>query len=202
MTKWRALIDTQVSLRPQLITLRVNGGETTVAAPASDATISAAEQRLGYRIDADYRDFLSVANGWRLQHSQWNLHSADELGNEILIEAPDPTQPMYRMPWAEAIDLRQHAWGTYIGGLEFPPEITDWNEVIPIGGTDGLGGFIYMLCTPLDEAPRPPGPIFEIDQGPVLRYETFTAYLEECIRKDREYIADPSFHSVPPSDGS
>lgn len=200
MTDWRTLIDTQTSLRPKLIDLGINGGDTAVGAPASESAIAAAEKRLGYRIDAGYREFLSVASGWRLQHSQWNLHSADELGNEILIEAPDPTQPMYRMPWAEAIDLRQHSWGTYINGLEFPPEITDWNEVIPIGGTDGLGGEIYMLCTPLDEVPRPPGPIFEVDQGPVLRYETFAAYLEACIRKDREYIADPNMQNVEPGD--
>ncbi|WP_420040976.1 SMI1/KNR4 family protein [Gordonia sp. MP11Mi] len=166
--------------------------KTVVGAPASEASIRAAEERIGFRIDAGYRDFLTVASGWRQQQEVWNLHSAEELGDDILIEAPDPTQPMYRLPWAEAIDLRQHTWGIGMAELEFPPEIVDWDEVIPVGGTDGLGGCIYMLCTPLDESPRAPGPIFVITPGFVERYETFTEYLEAGITEDRELIANPS----------
>ncbi|GAC81532.1 hypothetical protein SAMN04488550_0140 [Gordonia malaquae] len=191
MTDWHALIDAQVECHNQLVSLGLYP-PTVVGAPASEGSIRAAENRIGYRIDSGYREFLSIASGWRQQQGFWNLFSADELGGEILIEAPDPTQPMFRMPWAEAIALREHSWGIGIAGLTYPPEITDWEEVIPVGGTDGLGGDIYMLCTPHDEPARPPGPIFVITSGFVERHETFAEYLEAGIDKDRGNIADPS----------
>ncbi len=191
MTDWHAIIDAQVECHNQLVSLGLYP-PTVVGAPASEESIRAAENRIGYRIDSGYREFLSIASGWRQQQGFWNLFSADELGDEILIEAPDPTQPMSRMPWAEAVALREHSWGIGIAGLTYPPEITDWEEVIPVGGTDGIGGDIYMLCTPHDEPARPAGPIFVITSGFVERHETFADYLDAGISKDRRNISDPS----------
>jgi hypothetical protein len=55
------------------------------AAPATGAEIAAAEQKLGYRLDERYRQFLQHANGWRSFFQDVDIFGTEDLtGGEVM----------------------------------------------------------------------------------------------------------------------
>ncbi|MBL1079440.1 SMI1/KNR4 family protein [Nocardia sp. 2] len=61
---WRELIERLVEQKRRLVAYRSYESDTQPKAGASEEELCAAESRLGRRLDPQYRDLLSVANGW------------------------------------------------------------------------------------------------------------------------------------------
>ncbi len=194
MIDWQALIDEQVDLHNQLEALGYYGVDdpTLLGPPATEEQITAAEARLNVRLDPEYRSFLAVANGWREQQDFWNLLSTEELGigaNYIGAGLPKEYRKNSVLPWTSIMDNLAASWGLRTNLEKRPPELPDWKYLIPIGVTEGLGGDLYMIGTPLDQTATEPKPLYETINQPPLRYSSFSDYLRASIQRDRDRIA-------------
>ena len=189
MTDWRALIDQQVELHNRLIELGYYDDPAEIGSPASEDQIVAAEKRLDARIDSGFRSFLTVANGWRQQQDFWNLMGTEELGIGAIYDGPGPRETRTRSiaPWDGIMNVRDAGWAIGTGIETRPAELNDWRYLIPIGVTDGLGGDLYMIATPLDQPRSEPGPIYDTTYD-LVRYPSFAAYLAASIERDRDHI--------------
>ncbi len=193
MTDWQALIDEQVELHNQLVELGYYDDATEVGPPATEEQIAAAEARLDARLDPEYRSFLTVANGWRQQQDFWNLMGTEELGIGAIYDGPGPPETRTRSiaPWTGIIEARDAAWAIGTAIEKRPPELSDWKYLIPIGVTDGLGGDLYMIGAPLDQAPTDPNPIYDTMYN-LHSYTAFSDYLRASIQRDRDHIGRAS----------
>ncbi|MET9328927.1 SMI1/KNR4 family protein [Tsukamurella sp. NPDC003166] len=88
VARWRRLIDAFLVQRERLVRIHPDLYEMTLPNPgATEEQLLAAEERLGFRIPSQYREFLTVANGW----SEWNqdtaLLSCDQIGHGTISES-------------------------------------------------------------------------------------------------------------------
>lgn len=88
VARWRELIDAFRVQRERLVAVSDGLYEMSEPNPgASEEQLAAAEQRLGYEIPAQYREFLTVANGWRDWNQDTGLLSCDEIGHGTISES-------------------------------------------------------------------------------------------------------------------
>lgn len=88
VARWRELIEAFLVQRERLVRIHPDLYEMSRPNPgATEEQLVAAEERLGFRIPAQYREFLTVANGWREWNQDTALLPCDEIGHGTISES-------------------------------------------------------------------------------------------------------------------
>lgn len=147
MIDWPVLLGESGTLRQRLHELKPDTRPYTVPKiAATEEQILEAEARLGRRLDMQYREFLSYANGWNYFHTYTHLFGTSELGvgemwdkaNEMLdiyySDGPIPAD------YPRREDLFPIAAGEYVTDViaiwETGPVTANSHPVLWIGGEE------------------------------------------------------------------
>ncbi|SUA79301.1 Uncharacterised protein [Nocardia otitidiscaviarum] len=93
---WRELVDGLVEQKRRLVTFGDHESDTMPKPGASEEQLRAAESRLGRRLDPQYRELLSVANGWDHFWISYSLLGTEDngySGNVFLFVGPASDLP-------------------------------------------------------------------------------------------------------------
>ncbi|KXO88874.1 SMI1/KNR4 family protein [Tsukamurella pseudospumae] len=122
VARWRELIDAFVVQQERLVRIHPDLYEMTRPNPgATEEQLLAAEERLGHPIPNQYREFLTVANGWKDWSQSNTLLSCDEIGAGVLsadefsvMIAGDPREWHGYDEWTQITRAQDSYWTAYL----------------------------------------------------------------------------------------
>jgi hypothetical protein len=134
---------------------------------ASEAAIAQVEGWLGFTIDAQYREFLRFANGWRAFYQRVDL-----FGTENLLGAPPMDAAARQLEAIDPVDLLA------ITGMAH-------GDLLPIAASS-VQRDIFLLGQPLSPSP---GAVIWFSGGEVQRFPTFDEYFLSMLDYNRQEVA-------------
>ncbi|WP_458687110.1 SMI1/KNR4 family protein [Nocardia tengchongensis] len=166
---WRALIERLVAQKQRLVETSDPKEDTRPNPGATEAQLAAAERRLGRPLDAQYRELLSVADGWGYFYLFFTLLGSADIGVGPRWESALQTAQIW---------FDDEEWGEEIGAPNdaayFQPLVTSDNgysstAFLFVGDSDALPtGAVIEL--PVDE------PYPDLHSYLVARIDEITKY--------------------------
>lgn len=141
---------------------------TAPGPPATDADVSAAEDRLGIRFDEQYKEWLHYVNGWRFYCGGDSLYSLKDV-------AQDSPKRRNLLTWLDSAELTPKDLG-----------VDSFDDLLVIGGADGA----YFIATTASEQKRDVAPILEFGGG-VVTHANLKAYIQANIDIARNRVNNP-----------
>ncbi|MBF6130431.1 SMI1/KNR4 family protein [Nocardia brasiliensis] len=128
--------------------------------PATTDVITAAEDRLGVRLDDQYRDWLTrVGNGWPAFSGGITLYSLDEISRDL------PSHQILVQFLQEESKTPQDL------GAE------SYDDLLVIGGTADGVDYVTLACP--NRQPCASAPVWIVDRGDYTRFDS----LKDCVQR-------------------
>ncbi|WP_306357092.1 MULTISPECIES: SMI1/KNR4 family protein [unclassified Nocardia] len=136
---WRELVDGLVEQKRRLVTFGDHESDTMPKPGASEEQLRAAESRLGRRLDPQYRELLSVANGWDHFWISYSLLGTEDIGSG----------PRWESGLTQAgIWFDDNDWGDEIGAPNDPASFQ-----LVVENDNGYSGNVFLFVGPASDLP-------------------------------------------------
>ncbi|MBF6065145.1 SMI1/KNR4 family protein [Nocardia terpenica] len=134
---------------------------TAPKSPADDASIQAAENRLGVKFDDQFKDWLHHVNGWE-----------DFSGAESLLPVGELSRD----------SVPEQNFRAFLAGGEFTPNrigVDSFDQLVVIGGAED--GSSYIAIRAVTNTDTPSMPVYTFSHGDFLKHDDFKSYIQSEI---------------------
>lgn len=164
---WQHLLTRMSDLNRRLSLVDPAYPHTAPNAGAGGETLAAAEQRLGRRLPAQYRELLSIADGWDRYYRSSSLLGSDEIGRGLR--------------WADAVDAVTaaftHSNGAFAAMLGVDDDPTNCLPVM-WGENDWYAGIVLFID---DGRGCRSGEAFTLGEHPPRSADLYTCLYDEML---------------------
>lgn len=163
---WRELIDRLIEQKRRLVSLDRYESDTMPNPGATEEQLSEAEARLGRPLDPQYRELLSVANGWEHFANSCSLLGTDDIGSGPRWEAG----LMHAEIWFD-----HNSWGDNIGAPNDPASFQ-----LVVENDNGYSGNVFLFIAEGYELPTGAA----VPLAPEITYPDLYSY----VRNELDYL--------------
>ena len=196
MVDWEPIIDDKLAASEAVHKVEDYRGPSQLQPGATEEQLLDAEKRLGTRLPSQYRELLTVTNGWTFHTSGHSLMSTQRLGDGVwspgntVIEAYGDREPAEYETWRWHLDVRDAYWEmTPPTGIHERRHggLADWRYLYPISWNDNSMETLFAVAQRPGES-EPTERLFYIQSGGELMFPTLVHYLQWCTQDDWEYL--------------